>query len=312
MSLSEQFTSVSVHGDALLTIGVFDGVHRGHQALIGRLREEASRRGLLAVVLTFSNHPRIVLGNGGDMGCITSVRTRKRLLEETGVDQVIMVPFTLELARTPAREFVSLLSDRLRMRGLVVGPNFALGRNREGDVSMLTALGRETGFEVLVLQAQTEDGEVISSSAIRTAIMKGDISKAAALLGRNFTLEGTVVKGDGRGARLGFPTANLRPDAHRVVPGNGIYATWAHVGTGRHPSATSIGVRPTFDGAGRTIETYIMDFEGDLYGGEIALEFVQRLRDEIRFDSVEALKAQMGRDVEQARQVLLSRRHDIA
>lgn len=312
MSLSEQFTGVSVHGDALLTIGVFDGVHRGHQALIGRLREEASRRGLLAVVLTFSNHPRIVLGNGGDMGCITSVRTRKRLLEETGVDQVIMVPFTLELARTPAREFVSLLSDRLRMRGLVVGPNFALGRNREGDVSMLTALGRETGFEVLVLQAQTEDGEVISSSAIRTAIMKGDISKAAVLLGRNFTLEGTVVKGDGRGARLGFPTANLRPDPHRVVPGNGIYATWAHVGTGRHPSATSIGVRPTFDAAGRTIETYIMDFEGDLYGGEIALEFVQRLRDEIRFDSVEALKAQMGRDVEQARQVLLSRRQDIA
>ena len=312
MTLQQQIAHVLLPRDTFLAVGVFDGVHRGHQHLIARLKEEAASRGLLAGVFTFRNHPRTVLQPDLKLGYITHPETRRELLRTEGLDLVTMIEFTPEVAGIPAREFVSLLKERLRMKGLVVGPNFALGRGREGNVPTLQKLGEEMGFEVVVLETEIENGEVISSSAVRAAIIRGDIERANRMLGRPFTLEGEVTKGDGRGTDLGFPTANLKLGPERVIPRDGVYATWALVKGKRHPSATSIGVRPTFGPGQRTIETYIIDFSGDLYGEEIALQFVERLRDEMRFDSVEALKTQMAKDVEQARKALSSRRQEVA
>jgi riboflavin kinase/FMN adenylyltransferase len=220
----------------------------------------------------------------------------------------MMIDFTLDIAGMPAKEFITFLQERLRVRGLVVGPSFALGQGREGSVPTLKMLGAEMKFDVIVQEAETENGDVVSSSVIRDAISHGDVARAGNMMGRPFTLEGEVVRGHRRGTGLGFPTTNLKPEHDRILPGDGIYATWAVADDVRYPSATSIGVRPTFGPGWRTIETHIMDFKGDLYGKEIALEFVERLRDEIRFDSTAALKAQMTRDVEQARQILASRR----
>ena len=301
-----------VSGDTFLTVGVFDGVHRGHQSLIARLKAEAAKRGLSAGVFTFRNHPLTVLQPEVKLGYITSPETRRELLRSQGLDMVTMIEFTPEVSRIPAREFVSTLRERLRMKGLVVGPDFALGRDREGNVETLRKLGEEMGFEVVELAAETENDETISSSAVRAAIMKGDVERANGLLGRPFTLEGEVVEGDRRGATLGFSTANLKPDPERIVPGNGIYATWTLAEGMRHPSATSIGVRPTFDAGERTIETHVIDFSGNLYGKQIALQFVKRLRDEIRFASVEELKTQMTKDIEQARRALSPRRQEVA
>jgi riboflavin kinase/FMN adenylyltransferase len=304
---------VPISRDTFLAVGVFDGVHRGHQSLIARLKAEAAKRGLSAGVFTFRNHPLTVLQPDVKLGYITGPETRRELLCSQGLDMVTMIEFTPEVARITAREFVSTLQERLGMKGLVVGPDFALGRNREGNVETLRKLGDEMGFEVVELAAKTEDDEtIISSSAVRAAIMKGDIERANGLLGRPFTLEGEVMEGDRRGATLGFPTANLKPDPERIVPGNGIYATWTLVEGAGHPSATSIGVRPTFDAGDRTIETHVIDFNGDLYGKQIALQFVKRLRDEIRFANVEELKTQMTKDLEQARRALSSRRQEVA
>jgi riboflavin kinase/FMN adenylyltransferase len=304
---------VPISRDTFLAVGVFDGVHRGHQSLIARLKAEAAKRGLSAGVFTFRNHPLTVLQPNVKLGYITSPETRQELLCSEGLDTVTMIEFTPEVSRITAREFVSTLQERLGMKGLVVGPDFALGRNREGNVETLRKLGDEMGFEVVELAAKTEDDEtIISSSAVRAAIMKGDIERANGLLGRPFTLEGEVMEGDRRGATLGFPTANLKPDPERIVPGNGIYATWTLVEGAGHPSATSIGVRPTFDAGDRTIETHVIDFNGDLYGKQIALQFVKRLRDEIRFANVEELKTQMTKDLEQARRALSSRRQEVA
>jgi len=312
MTLQQQLAYVFLPRDVFLAVGVFDGVHRGHQRLVTRLREEAAKRGLLSGAFTFRNHPRTVLQQGLELGYITLAKTRRELLRALGLDMVLMIEFTPEIARTPAREFVSTLQERLRMRGLVVGPDFALGQGRGGNVAALRKLGQEMGFDLVVLEAERENGEPISSSTVRAAIMTGEIERAARMLGRPFTLEGEVVKGDGRGAELGFPTANLKPGPERIIPRNGIYATWTLVDGERRPSTTSIGVRPTFGPGQRTIETYIIDYNGDLYGKEIAVQFIRRLRDESRFNTAKALSIQIAKDVEQARKALSPGRQDIA
>ena len=191
------------------------------------------------------------------------------------------------------------------MKQLVVGPDFAMGHRREGDVSMLASLGEEMGFSVAVVEPFIgDDGEVIKSTLARAALSRGDIARVSNLLGRPFGLSGTVVKGRGRGGPMGFPTANLEVAEAIAAPGNGIYATWAHVGEDRYMAATSIGVRPTFKEGDHTVEAYLMDFEGDLYGRDIRLEFMDRLRDELGFDSVEALQEQIDKDVHRTRAVL--------
>jgi len=289
---------------SVVTLGVFDGVHLGHRHLIGRAVEAARRRGIRSAVLTFTNHPQTVLRGKVPIGYITSVPERVRLLQGLGPDMVLPVTFDLPLSRLGARDFLGLLLERLRMRHLVVGPDFALGHRREGDVPTLERLGREMGFTLEVVPPLYLGEVLVRSTAVRQALVRGDVSLAARLLGRPFALEGEVAPGRGRGRHLGFPTANLEVDPCRVVPGDGVYATWAYVEGERLPSATSIGSRPTFNEEQRTVETYIMDLRGDLYGHPLRLEFVRRLRGQVRFESPQALQAQIERDVARARAAL--------
>ena len=305
MSIYQELPPELPERDTALTIGVFDGVHLGHQHLLKRLKDTAAQGGLLSGVITFVNHPRTVLRPEGCIRYITSLEDRLGLLRSRGVDMVLPLTFDLELSHLRAREFVGLLRDRLRMASLVVGYNFALGHRREGDPETLKALGREMGFSVALVEPLSTDGARVSSTTIRDDIAAGNMSRASQLLGRAFVLQGGVVRGRSRGRTLGFPTANLDVPGDRLVPGNGIYATWAYMGGSRHMAATSIGVRPTFGERGeRTVEVFILDYNGELYGTDLRVEFVERLRDEVRFDSPEALVAQMHRDVEQTREIL--------
>ena len=304
MRVHEELPDTPPDRSTILTIGVFDGVHRGHQHLLKRVVEEASREGMLSGVLTFVNHPRSVLVPDTCISYITSVEDRLTLLKEAGIDMVIPLHFDMELSRLRAHEFTGLLQERLRMAGLVMGYNFAMGYKREGTPETLATIGNEQGFFVNVVDAVSVEGGRVSSTVIRDSVTAGDVAGASELLGRPFSLCGKVVVGDGRGKTLGFPTANLDYSEDRLAPGNGVYATWACVGDDRYMAATNVGVRPTFGENERAVEAFLLDFDGDLYGKDVTLEFVGRLRDELRFESAEALVTQMHVDVEQARETL--------
>ncbi len=288
----------------LLTIGVFDGVHRGHLHLLGHLVARAHEKGCPSGVVTFRTHPEKVLGRRDTIPWITTLRERARLLRAAGVDVVVPVTFTRDVAGLSAREFVLLLQKHLNMGGLVLGPDFALGRHRQGDPDCLRRIGEELDFRVEVVKPARLGGDIISSSAIRKLLAAGDINKVEEMLGRRFSLEGKVVAGDRRGHTLGFPTANIKTQPEQAMPGDGIYATIARRGRQRLNSVTNIGVRPTFDGLKRLVETYILDFDGDLYGKRLSVDLVARLRDEMKFQNVEELKDQMGKDVQWAREIL--------
>ena len=307
MQIRKELAKVKPQKEMLLTIGVFDGVHLGHQRLLARLRDEARRKSWLSGVVTFSSHPEVVLSKGNELLWLDDLETRVSLLRDAGVDVVVTLPFSSELAQLSAREFVQLLKDCLKMRGLIVGPDFALGKDREGDVDKLRLLGKKMGFSFEVIPATVLDGQVVSSSAIRQALSQGDMRMVEKLTGRLFSLSGQVVTGDGRGRTLGFPTANLEMSAEQALPGDGVYATIAHVDHQLMPSVTNIGVRPTFEGSKHLVETYIFDYEGELIGQKFTIDLVDKIRDEKRFDTVEQLKAQIKKDIEQARQILSER-----
>jgi riboflavin kinase/FMN adenylyltransferase len=304
MTVHQELAKISPPRDTVLTIGTFDGVHLGHQQLLQRLKALADSSGLLAAVLTFRNHPRLVLNSELELSYITTLEDRLDLLRGQGIDLVISVDFTRDLSLLGAREFVGLLCGHLKMKSLVVGPDFALGHGREGDISTLTHLGEEMGFRVQAIEPTMMMGDVIKSSKTRGLIAQGDVETASRMLGRWYALTGLVVEGDRRGRLLGFPTANLSLDPSVVIPADGIYATWVVVGGQRCQGATCIGLRPTFGVNSRTVETFILDFQGDIYGKPITLEFAGRLRDEQAFPNVEALVEQMKIDVAQTRAVL--------
>lgn len=305
MPVHQELPSQPPRRNTVLAIGVFDGVHVGHQHILDRLKDAASQEGMLSGVLTFINHPRTVITQGVCVKLITSVEDKLALLENAGVDIVLPLTFDVGLSHLRAHEFVELLQGRLNMAGLVMGHNFVMGYQREGTPETLAAIGREKGFSTTVVDAVSIDGERVSSTAIREAVSAGDMKKASRFLGRPFALQGRVVTGNARGRTLGFPTANLDIHTDRLIPRDGIYATWADVDGKRYMAATNVGVRPTFDEGGRIIvEVFILDFSGDLYGSEITVEFVQRLRDELRFETVDALVTQIHEDVEQTRQIL--------
>ena len=304
MRIERELEQAQIDKDSVLTIGVFDGVHLGHQSLIAKVIGEAHAQNAAAGVLTFRNHPDSVLNPNFQPQYITSIEERIRLIEELGADFVVPVSFDKEVAGLRASKFAELLRGKLRMRGLVVGPDFAMGYKREGNVDTLTTIGAELGFSVSVVDLLSEGGVAVHSTSIRKALVDGSVADAAKKLGRNFAIIGTVVKGDRRGRTLGFPTANIEVRPHMAIPGNGIYATRAFVNGEGYLAATSIGTRPTFDGRGRTIEAYLLGFDSNLYNMELRLEFVQRLRDELKFDSVDALLEQMELDVEQTRTLL--------
>jgi len=304
MNIEKELGRHKLSHPTLLTIGVFDGVHRGHLHLLGHLVARAHEKGCPSGVVTFRTHPEKVLGRRDTIPWITTLRERARLLRAAGVDVVVPVTFTRDVAGLSAREFVLLLQKHLNMSGLVLGPDFALGRHRQGDPDCLRRIGEELDFRVEVVKPARLGGDIISSSAIRKLLAAGDINKVEEMLGRRFSLEGKVVAGDRRGHTLGFPTANIKTQPEQAMPGDGIYATIARRGRQRLNSVTNIGVRPTFDGLKRLVETYILDFDGDLYGKRLSVELVARLRDEMKFQSVEELKDQMGKDVQWAREIL--------
>lgn len=305
MQLVTELSGFGPERGTLLTVGVFDGVHLGHQHLVRLLTERASRDGLLGGVVTFKANPKVVLSPKSRPARLTTIEERARLLKSLGVDFVVPITFDTEVAGLGAREFILLLQEHLRMRGLVIGPNFALGRGRKGNAAALQALGRELGFGVEVVEPLVRSGTVVSSTAIREALSRGDMRTTSDLLGRHFRLSGSVVGGTERGRGLGFPTANIQVDSEQALPVDGVYATLGHVGASAYRSVTSIGVRPTFGKGGeRTIEAYLMDFAGELYGQQLAIDLVEHLRGERKFAGPAELAAQIARDVGRARTIL--------
>ena len=290
-----------------LTIGVFDGVHLGHRFLLSRLKELARKKGLASGVVTFRHHPEEVLSPQNQLPFLTDLDQRIELLKNEGIDTVVVLSFTTQLAQLSARQFLGLLKKHLRMRGLVIGPDFALGRNREGDTETLRRLGKEMGFSVTVVPPVIIDGEVVSSTMIRKALARGDMKRVQNLVGRPFSLHGHVVHGAGRGIRLGFPTANLDIDRQQALPTDGVYASQAQINGKSYPSVTNIGQRPTFGRNQRLVEVYLLDYNKKLYGRELTVDIIERLRGERKFGTPQALKEQIARDVEQGRAILKTR-----
>jgi riboflavin kinase/FMN adenylyltransferase len=305
MHVEEELAQFKPRKDMFLSIGVFDGVHLGHRHLISKLVKLAHKQELLSGVVTFSPHPRELLSPKTRLSYLTTVSERENLLKNEGVDLVVTLSFTHELARLTAREFVILLQKQLNMKGLVIGPDFALGKNREGNIDTLHTLGEELGFSVTVVSPEKINGEVVSSTAIRNALAEGDVPKATRLLGHPFSLQGKVTRGDHRGTGMGFPTANLDVNAKQAIPLEGVYASWAYVEGKKYQAVTNIGRRPTFgDNNERTIESYMLNYNHDLYGKEVKIEIIQRLRAEKRFDDIEELKKQITQDVKQGTKIL--------
>ncbi|MBC6463270.1 bifunctional riboflavin kinase/FAD synthetase [Actinomadura sp. HBU206391] len=296
-------------GRSVVTIGVFDGVHRGHQHIVGSTVELAKERGLPTVVITFDPHPDEVVRPGTHPPLLCSPKRRAELLAGLGTDAVMVLPFTLELSRMGPDEFVqSVLVDRLHAAHVVVGENFRFGHKAKGDVALLQDLGEKYDFtaEGVPLVA---NGETISSSYIRELLFDGDVVGAAEALGRPHRVEGVVVRGHQRGRALGFPTANLETLPHTAIPSDGVYAGWlvcdsdAYPGA-RWPTAISIGTNPTFEGQERTVEAHALDRDDlDLYGEHVAVDFAVRIRDTLKFESIEALVEEMHRDVARSREI---------
>lgn len=297
----EELSRAAPGRPASVTIGKFDGVHRGHQYVVGQLREHAREEGLASVVITLHPHPITVLRPGTLVTYLCSLEERVALLQALGVDRVGVLSFTSELAQLSYRDFVGLLVEQLDMRVLLVGPDFALGRDREGNVERLRAFGEERGFRVDAVSLLSEEGAKVGSGAVREALARGDMETVTELLGRPLALRGPVVRGEERGVRIGFPTANIAVAPDLALPKFGVYVTRAYLGEAAYGSVTNIGQRPTF-GAGRpTIEAHLLDFEGDCYERELRIELLHRLRDEQRFSGVDELVTQIRRDVEATR-----------
>jgi riboflavin kinase/FMN adenylyltransferase len=304
MQVIDNLAAASLPGPACVTVGSYDGVHIGHQRLLSEMQAAASQLSYHTSLVTFYPQPKAVLAPHLRVSYLTTPAEKIAVLSEIGLDLTAILPFTHETAQTPALEFVRQLVTHLHMRQLWVGPDFALGHNREGDVPTLRQIGHELGYEVRVVEPLVRDGEVVSSTRIRHLLMRGEIRQATALLSRYPGLTGQVVVGAQRGRLLGFPTANLAVAPERAIPADGVYACFAWLDQKRYRAVTNVGVRPSFAGAERTVEAHLLDFRGDLYGLDLKIEFVERLRPEKRFDDLDELIAQIQADIGQATDLL--------
>jgi riboflavin kinase / FMN adenylyltransferase len=288
-----------------LTVGVFDGVHRGHQKIIKKLTAGAHANNASAVVLTFDPHPASVLA-GREIRCLTLPDERAELLAQLGVDVVVTERFTRELSMVTAYDFMSRLMNQLGLKHLLIGYDFALGKGREGNATRLTEIGSELGYRAEVVSALSDESGVISSTEIRKLIEVGNVAEAARLLGHPYSLHGPVIHGDGRGRTINVPTANIAYSSEKMIPAKGIYACWAYLNEQKYLAAINIGTNPTFtpDKETPNVEAHLLDFRREIYGEDVRLEFVARLRDELKFDSVETLLEQIWKDVEMTRTIL--------
>jgi riboflavin kinase/FMN adenylyltransferase len=290
---------------AWLTIGVYDGVHRGHKEIIRRLTQGAHAIGAPAVVLTFDPHPAVVL-SGRDIKLLTTPVERAEVFTALGLDELVTVAFTTELSQVSAFDFMSRLKKRLGVDQLLIGYDFALGKGREGNTTRLIEIGRELDYQVQIVAAVSDESGVISSTEIRKLVSTGDVAEAARLLGHPYTLRGKVVHGDGRGHRINIPTANMDYPLNKVIPSNGIYACWAYLGEEKFKALINIGINPTFTPDKQTpnVEAHLLDFDRKIYDQVLKLDFVERLRDEKKFASVDALVEQIHVDIDRGRQIL--------
>ncbi|GAA1830022.1 bifunctional riboflavin kinase/FAD synthetase [Pseudonocardia ailaonensis] len=292
-------------GRSVVTVGVFDGVHRGHRQLIERAVGLGRERGLRSVVVTFDPHPSELVRPGSHPAALTTLERRAALVADAGADAFCVIPFTGELARMDPAEFAhEVLVDRLHAAVVVVGANFTFGYRAAGDITTLRELGERFGFAVEALDLISDAGVTFSSTYIRSCIDAGDMAAAAAALGRLHQVDGVVVHGDKRGRELGFPTANVSVAAHTALPADGVYAGWFGLGDRRLAAAVSVGTNPTFSGKVRTVEAYVLDVDEDFYGHEVTVEFAHRLRGQERFDGIDPLIEQMKADVARTRELL--------
>lgn len=307
--------SLRFPGPTFLTIGNFDGVHLGHQALLRTLQTEAAAHlpAAKTALLTFDPHPMAVLRPDLTLCLLTTPQERLRLIEPFGLDLGIIQAFDMELASLTPEQFMAVLVERLGLARLVVGPDFALGQGRSGNVDLLRTLGSRLGYDLSVIEPLACGDREVHSRQIRQSLLAGAVPDAAQMLGRPYQITGAVEEGERRGREIGVPTANIRPIPHKLIPANGVYSTWAYLpdNCAPHPraSVTNIGVRPTVDGRRRRIETHLLDYpaageSGTLYGQQLTISFVSRLRDEQRFDSLEELVAQIQLDISVARRTL--------
>ncbi len=306
MQVKEELSGFKPAKDTLLTIGVFDGVHLGHQKLIAELIRQAHKKSLPAGVITFRQHPEDLLSVGKKMPFLTDMKTRTALLKDLGVDFIIALTFNKDLAALGARQFIELLKQNLRMRGLVIGSDFALGKGREGDTEAIQKLGKEMGFSVTIVPPLKINGQVVSSTAMRKALMEGNIDKIKELTGRPYSLHGKVVEGAGRGEGLGFPTANMDVKSGQALPPDGVYVGRTRFNGKTYQSMTNIGRNPTFGDVERSVESYLVDYHGDLYGKEVRLDIVAHLREEKKFSSPTELKKQIALDIIAGKKLLES------
>jgi len=303
VTVSRDFTGWP-RGPLHLAIGVFDGVHIGHQALVREVARRARSSGATPVAATFDPLPIEVLAPGAPPSALSDIDERCALLARAGAEHVAVLTFTPEFAALAPEEFARRVAAAGEVRHISVGQDFQFGRDRSGDVDRLKELGRELGFVCDIAEPVTLDGQIVSSTRIRNALLAGDVALAARLLGRAYTVTGVVEHGSKRGRALGFPTMNLGVAPNRLLPRDGIYAVWAEVEGERVRAAASLGVRPTFGGGERKLEAYLLDWSGDAYGDRVRCEFVKRLRDELRFASAAELAEQISRDVDETRRAL--------
>ncbi|MFT3714973.1 MAG: bifunctional riboflavin kinase/FAD synthetase [Gordonia sp. (in: high G+C Gram-positive bacteria)] len=303
-------------GRCVVTIGVFDGVHRGHAQLITAATQAAAERGVPSVLMTFDPHPSEVVRPGSHPPMLSTLRRRADLAQEMGIDVFCVIPFTQQLSSWSPEEFVhKVLVEELHAAEVVVGDNFTFGHKAAGNVEKLRELGDRFGFEVTAISLFGEHAVTFSSTYIRSCIAAGDVELAAEALGRPHRVEGVVVHGERRGRDLGYPTANIAAPANSAIPGDGVYAAWFTILKGgtepegmtigeRYPAAVSVGTNPTFSGRNRTVEAYVLDVDTDLYGHHVAVDFVARLRGMETYDSIDDLVTAIGDDVDRTRTIL--------
>ena len=305
MTLIEEFQALNIRDGSIVAIGVFDGLHIGHLTLLKRLGEESIRLHLEPVVMTFRNHPNSVLRRNFVTRYLISVEERIDRIKRLGLENIVPVDFDAELSKLKVESFVNLLIKTIKMKVLVVGPDFVVGHNREGTISVLKNLGRKLGFSVMVIPQIFDSNEkIVSSTAIREAISCGIMERASLMLGYNYSMHGKIVRGAGIGKELGFPTANIEVSDQILVPRDGIYATFATLANSKYMSVTSIGNRPTFEDNGHSVETFILGLQSDIYGSILKLEFVSWLRDQVKYVNIEDLKDQIDKDVQIAKEIL--------
>ena len=304
MLVEEELARFSSDKESVLTVGVFDGVHLGHKRLLDELLNQSKKRGMISGVVTFRHNPERLLSHRNKLPFLTDIEERLKLLKQKGVTMVVPLSFTPELAQLSSGDFIALLQKYLKMRGLVIGQDFALGKEREGNTENLITLGHKMSFDVIVVPPLKIKGDTVSSTTIRKALAAGDMTKVSKLLGRPFDLAGKVVTGCGRGVSLGFPTANLEVASEHVLPPDGVYAGLAYFNGDVYQSMINIGKNPTFGTNKRTVEAHLINYHGDLYGTDLQLDVIARIREEKKFNDIEELQKQVSKDIIRGKAIL--------